>query len=106
MQTKTEILLRIAEKANRLVALGLELNHSLAIQAFEPRAFDGPGKCSIGGSSNAHRPWEGSVVFTLADGTVKTHKALDVPFALWPQPMQVELRAIAEDKRPRQLRNV
>ena len=56
MSTADEVRARIAEKANRIVALGLELNHSLAIQAFEPRAFDGPGKCSIGGSSNAHRP--------------------------------------------------
>lgn len=106
MSTADEVRARIAEKANRIVALGLELNHSLAIQAFEPRAFDGPGKCSIGGSSNAHRPWEGSVVFTLADGTVKTHKALDVPFRLWPEPMQAELHAIAADKRPKHLRSL
>ena len=103
MTTVDEIRARIAEKTNRIVALGLELNHSLAIKAFEPRAFDGPGKCSIGGSSNAHRPWEGTVVFTLADGTVKTHKALDVPLGLWPKPMQDELRAIPDWKRPKHL---
>lgn len=106
MKTVTEVRARLADKMNQQAGLVRQLDHSLAIQAFEPRAFDDPGKCSIGGSSNAHRPWEGSVVITLADGTVKTHKALDVPFRLWPEPMQAELHAIAADKRPKQLRGL
>lgn len=46
MKTVTEVRARLADKMNQQAGLVRQLDHSLAVQAFEPRAFDGPGKCS------------------------------------------------------------
>lgn len=82
-----------------------KLAMSLALQDFEPRAFQG-GACRVAGSSNRHNPWDGTITIHLPTGEDVAHKAIDVPFKLWPAAMQAELHAIAANKRPKQLRGL
>jgi len=91
----------LVKKAKLLDQLAL----SLALQAFEPRAFAG-GSCRITGSSNSNRPWEGTITIHLPTGEDVPHRAADVPFKLWPVPMQEELHRIAANKRPVHLRDL
>lgn len=82
-----------------------KLAMSLALQDFEPRAFQG-GACKVSGSSNFRHPWDGTITIHLPTGEDVAHKAVDVPFKLWPAPMQAELHAIAASKRPKELRDL
>lgn len=91
-----------AQKAKLIDQLSL----SLALKAFEPRAFKDDLPCRVGGTSHKDRPWEGTITIYLASGEDVAHKALEVPFLLWPVGMQAELHAISPKKRPGLLSNV
>jgi hypothetical protein len=92
---------KLADLMDRQKKLAVELDVSLALQAFEPLACEGTGKARVSGSCSAFRPWDGKIHVHCANGSSKEYDALQVPFKLWPQIMQTLLADISDSNRPK-----
>ena len=83
MTTRADTMARLTSNFGKMRALQSELDLSVKLADFEPRAFS-HGKCKTRVVGNLlHSPQEATFVITLGNGDEIVYKMLDVPQELW-----------------------
>lgn len=98
-RTVEEISTSLSAKMERAADLKAKLDASLALQAFEPRAFE-HGACKVGCVANIkHAAERGIWKLILGNGEMIEKPLLAVPANLWPPSAQSEWMAIGDRER-------